>query len=124
MKIAVPTTKDKMVDSHFGHCEFFTVFTIDENRKISDTQIIEAPSECGCKSGIASILSQNGVTVMLAGNMGPGAVTVLNNNGITVYRGCAGNANEVALSFAAGSVSDSGETCSNHGGSGHQCENH
>jgi len=32
MKIAVPT-KNEMVDSHFGHCEYYTIFTIDNETK-------------------------------------------------------------------------------------------
>jgi len=32
MKIAVPTTQNNLVDAHFGHCEFYTIFTIDNNK--------------------------------------------------------------------------------------------
>jgi predicted Fe-Mo cluster-binding NifX family protein len=28
MKIAVPVTKENQIDSHFGHCETYGVFTI------------------------------------------------------------------------------------------------
>jgi len=31
MKIAVPVTKNNQIDDHFGHCEFYNVFTISEN---------------------------------------------------------------------------------------------
>jgi predicted Fe-Mo cluster-binding NifX family protein len=51
---------------------------------------------------------------MLAGNMGGGAVNVLNNNGITVYRGCAGDVTELVKEFVNGQVDDSGETCNHH----------
>lgn len=30
MKIALPT-KDGMIDGHFGHCEYFTVYTVEDN---------------------------------------------------------------------------------------------
>jgi len=30
MKIALPS-KGNQVDGHFGHCEHFTVFTVDDN---------------------------------------------------------------------------------------------
>lgn len=31
MKIALPS-RNTSIDSHFGHCEYFTVFTIDEKK--------------------------------------------------------------------------------------------
>jgi predicted Fe-Mo cluster-binding NifX family protein len=113
MKIAVPTTTNNMVDSHFGHCEFFTVFTI-ENNNIVNSEIIKSPEGCGCKSNIVTVLSELGVSVMLAGNMGQGAVNVLNSNGIDVVRGCDGNITEVVNEFINGQINDSGETCHAH----------
>ena len=32
MKIAVPSRQNR-VDEHFGHCEYFTVFTVNENNR-------------------------------------------------------------------------------------------
>lgn len=49
MKIAVPT-RNEMVDSHFGHCESFTIFTIDkENKNILSKESLSSPEGCGCK---------------------------------------------------------------------------
>ena len=39
--------------------------------------------------------ASDGVTVMLAGGIGGGAINVLNNSGIEVIRGCSGDAGEV-----------------------------
>ena len=83
-KIAVPT-RDTVVDDHFGHCEKYSIFTIGEDGKIEATETLPSPSGCGCKSNIAAVFQQSGVTVMLAGNMGGGALNVLNGHGITVY---------------------------------------
>ena len=85
MKIAVPTAGN-VVDDHFGHCQFYTIFTIDNNSVINK-EILPSPQGCGCKSNIASVLSEMGVKYMLAGNMGQGALNVLNSNGIEVLRG-------------------------------------
>ena len=125
MKIAVPVTKNNQIDDHFGHCEFYNVFTISENNEIRDVQIIESEQGCGCKSNIASTLSQNGVTIMLAGGIGGGAINVLYNAGIEVVRGCSGNATELVNQFIAGLVVDSGESCKtheHHHGAGHDHE--
>lgn len=114
MKIAIPTTQQNTVDSHFGHCEFFSVYNIDENNAIIGPEKIMSPQECGCKSNIVDSLKNIGVTVMLAGNIGGGAIHVLANNGITVYRGCDGDVLKLVENFIHGNVHDSGETCSHH----------
>ncbi|MBC3803041.1 dinitrogenase iron-molybdenum cofactor biosynthesis protein [Acetobacterium fimetarium] len=120
MKIALPT-RQNIIDSHFGHCEYYTVFTIDDsNKEIINQEIITSPAGCGCKSNIASTLSEMGVNLMLAGNMGEGAVNVLNRSGIEVLRGCSGDVKEVALNWLAGAVVDSGELCHEHE---HGCHN-
>lgn len=121
MKIAVPTTQTNMVDDHFGHCEFFTVFSI-ENKEVKAKEIVGSPSECGCKSNIAGTLQNIGVEVMLAGGIGGGAINVLNHHGINVYRGCSGDIDELIKEFIKGDLVDSGETCDHHThGEGHQC---
>ncbi|PKN71038.1 MAG: dinitrogenase iron-molybdenum cofactor biosynthesis protein [Deltaproteobacteria bacterium HGW-Deltaproteobacteria-12] len=113
MKIALPSAQNQ-IDAHFGHCEYFTVFTIDDQRKILSEEKIASPAGCGCKSNIAATLAQQGVTLMLAGNMGQGAVNVLNGQGIDVLRGCSGNVKDVAESWLAGRLNDSGISCAQH----------
>jgi predicted Fe-Mo cluster-binding NifX family protein len=122
MKIAVPT-KGNIVDDHFGHCEAYTVFSIDENKKIIHSETLPSPQGCGCKSNIATILQQKGVSVMLAGNMGNGALNVLNSHGIEVYRGCSGDVRQLAEAFLQDKIDDSGEGCQQHEhhGEDHQC---
>jgi predicted Fe-Mo cluster-binding NifX family protein len=113
MKIALPSCQD-LVDEHFGHCEAFTVFTVDENRQILAEERIVPPPGCGCKSNIAQTLAEMGVKMMLAGNMGEGAVNVLNRCGIEVLRGCSGDVREVARQWLSGNLADSGQACSHH----------
>jgi predicted Fe-Mo cluster-binding NifX family protein len=126
MKIAVPVTKENQIDGHFGHCESYGVFTISEKKEISAVKSIESPQGCGCKSDIASVLAADGVTVMLAGGIGGGAINVLNNSGIEVIRGCSGDATEVVNLYLKGSVEDSGSGCHQHevhnaDGGSHEC---
>ncbi len=113
MKIAVPSNQNQ-VDAHFGHCEYFTVFTANDKNEIVSEEKVMSPAGCGCKTNIVGTLSQMGVKVMLAGNMGDGAVNVLNSHGIKVVRGCAGTVKSVAERFLAGAVSDSGIGCHEH----------
>lgn len=122
MKIAVPTRENK-VDDHFGHCQAYTVFTINADNRIENTEVVPSPQGCGCKSNIASIFKQMGVTVMLAGNMGAGALNVLNNHSINVYRGCSGDVEQLVETYLKGKINDSGIGCSHHNEDGeeHQC---
>ena len=114
MKIALPS-RGNQIDDHFGHCEYFTVFTVDTDKKeIIDSQNVPSPAGCGCKSNIAQTLSEMDVKLMLAGNMGEGAVNVLNNSGIDVIRGCSGDVKAVALKWLEGSLVDSGDSCHEH----------
>ncbi|HNW98851.1 MAG TPA: NifB/NifX family molybdenum-iron cluster-binding protein [Bacteroidales bacterium] len=117
-KVAVPT-REGQVDDHFGHCEYYTIFTI-EDGKVSNEETFKAPEGCGCKSNVASVLASMGIKIMLAGNMGMGALNVLNMSGIEVYRGCSGNVKEVITEYLKGEVTDSGEGCHSHEG----CDNH
>ena len=114
MKIAVPTAKPNVVDSHFGHCEFYTIFTIGDDKKIMNSELLPSPVGCGCKSNIASTLHEIGVTVLLAGKMGNGAVNVITGQGIKVIRGCEGEVDTVVNDYLSGKINDSGLTCAHH----------
>ena len=112
MKIALPSHNHN-VDDHFGHCEYFTVLTID-NKQITAEENVQSPQACGCKSNIVGTLSEMGVTFMLAGNIGGGAINMLNSHGIQVVRGCSGDVSAVAEQWLAGNVMDSGIVCHQH----------
>lgn len=117
MKIAVPT-RDGIVDEHFGHCDHYTIYRITDG-KLDDGSRLESPQGCGCKSNIASVLKEMGVEIMLAGNIGQGAVNVLAQSGIQVVRGCQGQVREVAEGFLAGTVKDQNIICAHH-----DCDSH
>lgn len=121
MKIAVPT-RDNMVDEHFGHCEYYTIYSLNESKEVINKEILPSPEGCGCKSNIAAVLQQINVSHMLAGNMGMGALNVLSMHGINVVRGCEGNTDEVVKMFLDGQVQDSGVGCQHHDHD-HVCNN-
>lgn len=114
MKIAIPLTSENRINDHFGHCEYYGVFTISENKEIIDMKTLKSEQGCGCKSNIASVLADQGVTIMLAGGIGGGAVNVLNHRGIDVVKGCSGYAEQVIRDYIQGKLLDSGITCSHH----------
>ena len=112
MKIAVPT-RDGRVDDHFGHCDHYTIFTVEDHHIVAREEL-PSPQGCGCKSGIAADLQQMGVEVMLAGNMGQGAKNVLEAQRIEVIRGCSGDVEELVAAYLSGDVRDNGELCNHH----------
>jgi predicted Fe-Mo cluster-binding NifX family protein len=113
MKIAVPSDNG-MIDEHFGHCKEFQIFRV-EGDILVEEQNVPSLDGCGCKSGVAAVLARSGVTHVVAGNMGEGAVRVLAANGMTVVRGASGPAREAAAAFAKGNIADSGVGCAGHG---------
>jgi predicted Fe-Mo cluster-binding NifX family protein len=121
VKIAIPTHNNQ-VDDHFGHCENFTVFTV-EDKKIVDTEIVPSLQGCGCKSNIVNVLKQKGVELMLAGNMGQGAFNKITFADIKVVRGCSGDIDKLMNDYLAGKVEDSLVMCDHQHaeGHGHQC---
>ncbi len=112
MKVAVPTM-DGLVDSHFGHCQMYTVFTLEKGAVVSEERV-DSPQGCGCKSDIASTLARKGVTVLIAGGIGEGAVRALAANGLTTVRGASGSVREAAERFAKGQLADAGDLCQAH----------
>lgn len=112
MKIAVPT-RDGRVDDHFGHCAYYTVFDILDGKVVGVSRLA-SPEGCGCKSGIAPVMKQMGIAVMLAGNMGEGAKKVLEAQRIEVVRGCAGDVEELVHAYLEGRIHDNGEACDHH----------
>lgn len=113
MKVAIPTHSGK-VDDHFGHCEYFTVYTVNNEKEITNEESFASPNGCGCKSDIVEKLSNDGVKVMLAGNIGGGAVNKLSSNGIAVVRGCSGDIKNVLNEWLKGNIKDTGDLCQEH----------
>lgn len=120
MKIALPS-RSGAIDEHFGHCEAFTIFSIVEGDIVSEESLTPPPG-CGCKSSIIPTLSGMGVTVLIGGNMGQGAVNKLEEAGIQVIRGASGDTREMALKWLAGDLKSSSDICTSHGHIG--CGNH
>ena len=117
--IAIPT-RDGMVDDHFGHCAYYTVVTLDEQNQVAKQERLDSPEGCGCKSNIASVMQEMGITLMLAGNMGMGAYNKLSAHGIAVIRGCHGSVDDVLKAYQNGELKDSLESCDHHDCSHHE----
>lgn len=103
MKIAIPTIENKIC-SHFGKTPFFTIFEVDENKKIINSKKIEntpcgghEPGEehvHGNGSAVETLLSEN-VDAVIFINMGQRSVNALSEK-IKLYQTSSEDA-EIAL---------------------------
>jgi len=110
MKIAVASEKN-MVTEHFGHCENFNIFVV-ENGKIVSSESIPNP---GHRPGfLPNFLNDMGVNVIIAGGMGGGAVDIFNEKGIEVFMGIRGSAVDAVNSYISGALKSSGSICHEH----------
>ena len=108
-RIAIPSTQpggmDCAVGAHFGHCDCYTVVDVADGQV---TQVATLPNvphvQGGCMAPV-NHLSQNGVTVLLAGGMGMRPLMGFNQVGIKVYHGGdAPSVGQAVQAFLAGSL--------------------
>ena len=86
MKIAV-ASDGKDVAGHFGHCEAFAIFDADNGQIVKEERI---PNP-GHKPGfLPNFLHEKGVTVIISGGMGGGAIDIFNEKKIAVVVGASG----------------------------------
>ncbi len=107
MKIAVASEKE-FVTEHFGHCEHFHIFEV-EDGKIVRSSIQANP---GHRPGfLPNFLGDLGVTVIISGGMGAGAIEIFNDRGIEVITGASGLALEAAERCVKGELLSTGSVC-------------
>ncbi len=123
-KIAVPITRNNKIEEHFGHCEFYEIYTFSNANEILDLQLLESEQGCVCKSNLVNLLAIGGVTFMLSSSIGYRAINKLNIAGIDVIRGCSGDSAEAILQFIEGKISDSGISCLQHNQNHRDAHNH
>jgi len=130
MKIAIPTAEGRLC-AHFGHCESFTFAEVNpETGEI--LSIEERVPEEGISCQSASWISEQGVSVILAGGMGGRPLMIFAQNGVEVVAGCPElPVREIVEKYMAHTL-ESGENscggdhshCHGHHHEGHHDEHH
>ena len=124
MKIAV-TYENGEIFQHFGHTEQFKVYEVQDGRIVSDEVIDTNGSGHGA---LAGMLSNLGVEVLICGGIGGGAQMALSQEGIQLYGGVTGDADEAVKAFLADNLNyDPEAKCDHHDhhhGEGHTCGDH
>ncbi|HUM83429.1 MAG TPA: NifB/NifX family molybdenum-iron cluster-binding protein [Lachnospiraceae bacterium] len=131
MRIAV-TYENGKIFQHFGHCEEFRIYETKDNAIESARTVYTEGSGHGA---LAGFLKNQGVEALICGGIGGGARQALDEAGILLYPGAAGDADEAVQGLLsqtlvynpnemcghhheAGSCGNHGESsCGNHGGS-------
>ncbi|MBW2092856.1 MAG: NifB/NifX family molybdenum-iron cluster-binding protein [Deltaproteobacteria bacterium] len=73
------------VSSHFGHCDLFTLVTL-EDGEIGEVSVLpNVPHEQGGCMAPVNLLAQNGVKVLISGGMGMRPLMGFNSVGIDVF---------------------------------------
>lgn len=119
MKIAV-AVEEKRVSGHFGHCEGFHLFQIEEGN-IVNSEIILNP---GHKPGfLPKFLKEKEVDIIISGGMGEMAQQLFNENDIQVVVGAKGSSEDVVKEYLNGNLKSTGSICKEHNHSD-SCGNH
>ncbi len=121
--IAVPSSQpgglDAPLGAHFGHCDLYTLVTV-EDEQIQEVKVIpNVPHQQGGCMAPVDYLARQGVSELIAGGMGMRPLMGFNQAGIEVYSG--GNAQTVGEAITAaisGSLQRFGQqhTCGGAGG--------
>lgn len=110
IKIAVASEQDKVTD-HFGHCANFNIFETDKGEILKSESILNP----GHKKGfLPAYLREKGVSVIIAGGMGKGAMDLCREQEIEVIIGATGQASEVVNAYLQGNLESSGSVCQEH----------
>jgi ATP-binding protein involved in chromosome partitioning len=110
MRIAVPVA-NKQLCIHFGHCDVFTFFEVNENDKTIITQEDKTPPphEPGV---LPKWIGEQGIKVILAGGIGKKAQALLNKSGVEVVVGVAeSNPEKAVLDYLAGNLRVTTNAC-------------
>ena len=110
MRYAVPVS-DGQLAMHFGHCEQFALFDVDEERKVILAK--ETVLSPGHQPGLLPVwLAEEGVSVVLAGGMGMRAQELFRENRIQVIVGAlAGDPEQIVLAYLGGALATGDNIC-------------
>ncbi len=99
------------VTGHFGHCQSFSFYTV-ENGVITKEESIPNP---GHKPGLLpNLVADFGASVIIAGGMGVHAASIFRERGVEIVTGAEGPARAAAESYLAGELRDKGALCEHH----------
>lgn len=120
VKIAVTTDENNNVFQHFGHCEKFTVYEVENGQFVKKSDL---DTEGNGHEALAGVMKKNKIQVLICGGIGMGAMQALMEANILVVPGMKGDIEVAVASYLDGAVSTSNEpNCDHHDHEeGHHC---
>ncbi len=111
MRIAIPVTEDNIFSPHFGHCDKFVLYDVDETSKkvIHKEEIPAPPHQPGL---LPRFLSEKGASCILAGGMGTRARELFEQNDVQVITGIMGDdPDAIVKDYTAGKLKMGANVC-------------
>ena len=109
MKIAV-TNENGKVFEHFGHCQSFKIYNVEDNKVVSTDTLVPTVSH----QELIDYLAKIGINVLISGGMGQNAQNRLAANGIKVYIGVEGTPDQVVNDLLSGKLNYNQDASCNH----------
>ncbi len=107
MNIAI-ASEEGMVAQHFGRCPEYTIFNLSEGH-IKKREVIANP---GHEPGfLPGYLGRLGVSVVIAGGMGPRAQSLFDNENIKTFVGVTGVVDDIIKAYIAGDLQSGISSC-------------
>lgn len=107
-KIAVPVI-DGILCKHFGHCQEFHLFDVENSQIKNSTGETPPPHAPGV---IPNWLKEKGVTDVIAGGMGQRAIDIFNRQGVNVFVGAPDKDSEtIVKDFLSGNLETQHNMC-------------
>ena len=121
MKIAV-TYDNGNIFQHFGRTESFKVYQVEDGKVVSS----EILGSNGTGHGaLAGLLADQSVDVLICGGIGEGAQAALQEAGVELCAGAAGDADQAVEAYLRGELVSTGANCDHHHHEeGHSCGSH
>ncbi len=121
MKIAV-TYDNGNIFQHFGRTETFKVYEVEDGKVVSNQVIGSGGVGHGA---LAGVLAEQKVDVLICGGIGGGAQAALEEAGVELCAGAAGDADQAVMAYLRGELVSSGANCDHHHHEeGHSCGGH
>jgi len=107
MRVAIPSMLpggvEAPVSNHFGHCQAFTVVTL-EGQEVAGVEVVANGHHDGCGGAVRRLLD-SGVEALLVGGIGMRPLEALRSQGARVFITSAATVGEALNAFRRGELS-------------------
>lgn len=114
MKLAMPFEQGRL-NQHFGRSREFVIVEV-ENGTIKSKKNVSADGLMHNHEGLAGLIKNEGVNVVITGGIGAKALSALEESGLRVITGAEGDIDKVVGSFVRGELARGRGPCCHHHG--------